>query len=147
MTRVLYVLAELNKYGVSVSVNGDKLKLHSTQAPPPALLELLKNNKDAVLTYLSGTKTIPRLPWQLERLIASASQNSLAVKHQGVLNPNAYTLNWAAAYLYSDRSEALQRLWEIYETQEVEQKQREASASSHRPRQSLTIVPKVDNSS
>ena len=62
-------------------------------------------------------ETLPRLPWQLERLVSAAASNQLpqgTVKLPSGLVPNLnlYTLGWAAAYLAGDRAEALSRLWQ-----------------------------------
>lgn len=62
--------------------------------------------------------TVPRLPWQLERLVSAAACNQLpkdpVMLVSGLVpNLNRYTLGWAAAYLVSDRQEALSRLWQV----------------------------------
>lgn len=63
-------------------------------------------------------ETLPRLPWQLERLISAACadvlpQDPMMLPSGLVPNLNRYTLGWAAAYLTSDRQEALSRLWQV----------------------------------
>ena len=65
-----------------------------------------------------SAEIVPRLPWQLERLISAAASNQLpqgTVKLPSGLVPdlNRYTLGWAAAYLAGDRQEALSRLWQV----------------------------------
>ena len=115
MSRALHLIAELAKHGVSVSVSGDKLKLSGTQAPPPELLELFHKHKDALRVCLEDKGKVPRLPWQLERLIRATCQGEVSVNLRGVHDPNRYTLAWAAEYLCGDRREALSRLWEIHD--------------------------------
>jgi hypothetical protein len=63
---------------------------------------------------LTEHTTIPRLPWQLERLVSAASSDVLTFSLYGVPDINRYVLAWAAAYLTSDRDEALRRLWQTY---------------------------------
>ncbi|MDQ3398470.1 MAG: hypothetical protein M3511_12025 [Deinococcota bacterium] len=58
--------------------------------------------------------SVPRLPWQLERLISAASSGCLEATVPGVPDVGRYTLAWAASYLTSDRDEALRRLWEVH---------------------------------
>jgi hypothetical protein len=85
-----------------------------------------KKEDDAALTLESelaapaeiriGTApdTLPRLPWQLERLVSAASSNALELELRGVHDLNRYTMAWAAAYLTGDRDEALARLWAVH---------------------------------
>jgi hypothetical protein len=61
--------------------------------------------------------TLPRLPWQLERLVRAASsdllpEGSTMLASGLVTDLNRYTLAWAASYLTGDRDEALSRLWQ-----------------------------------
>lgn len=60
------------------------------------------------------TDTLPRLPWQLERLLSAAASNVLTVELPGVPDVPRYALAWGCAYLTGDRSEALSRLWQVY---------------------------------
>jgi hypothetical protein len=60
------------------------------------------------------TDTLPRLPWQLERLVSAASSDNLDAAMPGVHDLNRYTMAWAAAYLTGDRDEALARLWAVH---------------------------------
>lgn len=62
--------------------------------------------------------TLPRLPWQLERLISAASSDLLPkdplMLPSGLIpDPNRYTLALAASYLTGDRQAALSRLWQV----------------------------------
>ena len=73
---------------------------------------------DITPAVVPSAETLPRLPWQLEHLISAAACNQLpqnAVKLPSglVTDLNRYTLGWAAAYLTSDRTEALLRLWQV----------------------------------
>lgn len=61
---------------------------------------------------------LPRLPWQLERLVSAASSDLLP--KEPVMLPsglvpdlNRYALAWAVTYLVGDRQEALSRLWQV----------------------------------
>lgn len=59
--------------------------------------------------------TLPRLPWQLERLLSAASLNEpLSADVQGVFDVNRYVLAWGCSYLTVDQGEALKRLWRVY---------------------------------
>ncbi len=57
---------------------------------------------------------MPRLPWQLERLVRAASSDLLEAEVRGVPDVGRYTLAWAASYLTGDRDEALARLWAVH---------------------------------
>ena len=58
--------------------------------------------------------TLPRLPWQLERLLSAASSGVLAADLPGVPDVPHYTLSWGCSYLVGDRAEALRRLWRVH---------------------------------
>ncbi len=58
--------------------------------------------------------TLPRLPWQLERLVSSAGSGQLSVELRGVSDTRAYVLACGCAYLVGDRDEALRRLWVVH---------------------------------
>ena len=120
-----HLLSELARHGVSITVEGDRLKV-SAHAPPPAhLLEAAKACKPDLIRLLTGQTTgpereteparmLPCLPWQLERLLSAASNDLFIFRLPGVLDVNRYVLAWATAYLTSDRDEALKRLWQAY---------------------------------
>ena len=55
-----------------------------------------------------------RLPWQLERLVHAASSGLLRFSITGIPDTNRYVMAWACNYLVSDKQEALERLWEVY---------------------------------
>lgn len=62
---------------------------------------------------------LPRLPWQLERLISAACADVLP---QGtemlgsglVPDLGRYVMAWGCPYLTGDRDEAERRLWQVY---------------------------------
>ncbi len=81
---------------------------------------LIRNHKPDLLRELTGGAGVPRLPWQLERLVRAASSSQLQATLKGVHDPARYTLAWAAAYLTGDREEALRRLWQVYEAWQAE---------------------------
>lgn len=58
--------------------------------------------------------TVPRLPWQLERLLSAASSGVLAADIPGVPDVPRYTLSWGCSYLTGDRTESERRLWQVY---------------------------------
>lgn len=70
-----------------------------------------------VLIIEPSAGTVPRLPWQLERLVSAAHSDQLpkgtvTLPAGFIPDLNRYTLGWAAAYLTGDRTEALSRLWQ-----------------------------------
>ncbi len=65
-----------------------------------------------LLRDLTAPGTLPRLPWQLERLLSAAASNVLAV--MGVPDAPRYVLAWGCSYLTGNRDEALSRLWAVY---------------------------------
>jgi len=66
------------------------------------------------VTIPPRSDTIPRLPWQLERLVSAAGGNSLTgFTFEGVGDINLYVLAWAGAYLAGDSAEALDRLRQV----------------------------------
>ena len=68
----------------------------------------------------SGPDTIPRLPWQLERLLSAANSGQLPQGKQYVqglglvFDLGTFTLACAASYLVGDRDAALERLWQVH---------------------------------
>jgi hypothetical protein len=84
----------------------------SLQTPKEAAVKTSKSPEPLVPTQTADT--LPRLPWQLERLVSAASSNVLTVELPGVPDVPRYTVAWAASYLTGDRDEALRRLWEVY---------------------------------
>lgn len=76
----------------------------ASQTVQPVLNPLRNNPPD----------TLPRLPWQLERLLSAAGSNVLTADLPGVPDVGAYALAWGCAYLTGDRAEAERRLWQVY---------------------------------
>ncbi len=86
----------------------------SSEAPPVMSLagRELARNQNLPLSPIPDT--IPRLPWQLERLVGAASSELLTFVLPGVPNPSSYVMAWACSYLIGDRNEAMQRLWTAF---------------------------------
>jgi hypothetical protein len=101
--------------GLELWLESGRLRYRSPQQPDPELLNLVVRNKLEIVRLLEQKVTIPRLPWQLERLVSAASSNALTFTMQGIPEPNRYVMAWACTYLASDKVEALKRLWEVYE--------------------------------
>jgi hypothetical protein len=110
------LLSRLKAEGTSASL---KLRLDGTP-PSPETLELVRQHRADLLGVLADSQSIPRLPWQLERLLSAAASDVLpkGMQHvQGlglVIDLGTYTLACAAAYLTGDRDEALRRLWYVH---------------------------------
>lgn len=78
------------------------------------------------ISYLQSTtpldpkiEAIPRLPWELERLVSAASNSVLPFgTHQlssGVVpSLEKFVLGWAAAYLCGATTDALNQLWDVW---------------------------------
>ena len=111
------LLTLCQKQGIKLELKDSQLvargKLNSD------LKEMLKANRDPLRFHLLSQQTIPRLPWQLERLVMAASHNLLTFSIKGVINQNHYVMAWACAYLAGDRQEALKRLWAVQALREV----------------------------
>jgi hypothetical protein len=64
------------------------------------------------------SETLPRLPWQLERLISAACADVLpetVVLPSGLVTDlGRYVRAWGCTYLVSDCQEAERRLWQVY---------------------------------
>ena len=95
-----------------------KLTYRSAAPLDAETLDLLRAHKADLLKDLIAPDTLPRLPWQLERLVSAASSDLLP--KEPVMLPsglvpdlNRYALAWAASYLIGDRQEALSRLWQV----------------------------------
>jgi hypothetical protein len=106
------LIHEVEKHGVTLYADSGKVKVRGASKLPAPLLERLKQKRDDVLAVL----TVPRLPWQLERLVCAASNGSLNIYVRGVADVNRYVQAWACSYLTSDKDESLKRLWEVYNT-------------------------------
>jgi hypothetical protein len=98
-----------------------KLRFTSQEPLTRETLELMRAHRDELLTHVVMMSSVPRLPWQLERLISAASNGSLPKREATELEPgqfvmdlNQYVLAWAAAYLTGDREEALAQMWKAH---------------------------------
>ena len=96
-----------------------KLTYQSTAPLDAETLVLLKTHKAELLRNLTAPDTLPRLPWQLERLISAACadvlpQSTVTLPSGLVPDLGRYVLGWGCSYLTGDRVEAERRLWEVY---------------------------------
>lgn len=96
-----------------------KLTFQSATPLDAGTLELLNTYKAELLKDLVAPGCIPRLPWQLERLLAAANCDVLPqglVRLEGgiVFDFQKHVLTGAATYLIGDREEALKRLWQAH---------------------------------
>ena len=110
------ILQKLERKGVTLE---PKLTFKSSAPLDAETLTLLKTNKADLLIDLTAPGMVPRLPWQLERLVRAASSDQLPggstlLKAGLVTDLNRYTLAWGCSYLTGDRDEALSRLWAVY---------------------------------
>lgn len=105
------LIAEVQEYGATIYADAGKVRVKGVSKLPAPLIEKIKERRDDVLAVL----TLPRLPWQLERLLTAASSHALSFTMPGIPDANRYTAAWACAYLAGDRDEALKRLWQVYE--------------------------------
>jgi hypothetical protein len=104
------LIQSITKHGAVIYADAGKVKVRGVSKLPTPLLEQLKERRDDVLAVL----TVPRLPWQLERLLDAASSGALTVSVRGVPDTSRYVM--ACSYLASSqRDEPLKRLWEVYE--------------------------------
>lgn len=101
--------------GLELYLEGERLRYRSPHQPDPELLNLIIENKSEIVKVLEFKAMLPRLPWQLERLVDAASNRALHISLHGVPDTSRYVLGWACSYLTSSqREEALKRLWEVY---------------------------------
>ena len=106
------LIQQVSQHGAAIYAAAGRVKIRGVEKLPSPLLEQLKNNRDDVLALL----TVPRLPWQLERLTEAASSGALDITAPGIPDTARYVTAWAATYLISSqRDEALKCLWELYE--------------------------------
>lgn len=96
-----------------------KLVYDSAKPLDAEALALLQNHKPELLKELIAPNTLPRLPWQLDRLVQAASsdllpQRSLTMPEGFVTDLNRYVMAWGCSYLTGDRDEALRRLWRVH---------------------------------
>ncbi len=110
------LLRELEERGVVLE---PKLTFRSDAPLDAETLSTLKTRKAELLRDLAAPDSVPRLPWQLERLLAAASGGRLpggtvTLEAGLVTDLNSYTLAWAVVYLIGDQTEALRRLWQAH---------------------------------
>jgi hypothetical protein len=81
-----------------------------------ALTQTDVNSHNSQFSHPEADKAvIPRLPWQLERLVSAAASNLLSdVPIRGVVNTNHYVMAWGCAYLAGAHKQALERLWHVH---------------------------------
>ena len=92
-----------------------KLKFDSRTPLTAEQADLLKQHKLELLAYLTTqSNVIPRLPWQLERLLSAAASGVLHCELPGVPDASHYALAWGCAYLTGDKDDALRRLWQLH---------------------------------
>lgn len=101
---------------VTKETNYTKKASTTLQMSPPGLRN---NPQPQSVAIPQPPDTLPRLPWQLERLVSAASSDALpkgTVSLSAGLVPDlsSYVLAWAAAYLTGDTTEPLRRLWEAH---------------------------------
>ena len=76
------------------------------------------DRQDSTASLTALPLAVPRLPPQLERLVAAASSGLLPdvkLLESGLVRElNSYVLAWASSYLIGDPDEALRRLWQAY---------------------------------
>ncbi len=105
------LLQDLERKGVTLEA---KLTFTSTAPLDAGTLAALKAHKTALLKDLTAPDSLPRLPWQLERLVSAASSDNLEAAVPGVPDVNRYVMGWACSYLTGDREESLKRLWAVH---------------------------------
>jgi hypothetical protein len=106
------LIEQATQHGAVIYADAGKVRVKGVSKLPTPLLEQLKERRDDVLAIL----TVPRLPWQLERLVEAASNRALNVQLHGVPDPGRYTQAWACEYLVSSqKDEPLKRLWKVYQ--------------------------------
>jgi hypothetical protein len=108
--------ADLEQRGIKLT---PKLTYQSTSPVDADTLALLRANKDDLLRDLAAPDSVPKLPWQLERLLSAANSGQLPQGMQHlesglVFDLSAYALACGASYLIGDREEALRRLWQAH---------------------------------
>ena len=102
------------------------VRVHSPQPLEPELLEAVKTYKLEILeslekglSLLNKTRTLERLPWELERLVSAASNGvlpsgSFTLESGIVPDLERYVLAWTCAYVLGDTVHAGSRLWEAH---------------------------------
>jgi hypothetical protein len=104
----------------------DGQKGRKLQNPP--IVPFVQTQEGVLTNFYSKTNSqstpaqlLPRLPWELERLVSAASNGSLPTGSQPletgfVPDLERYVLAWAAAYLAGATEDATARLWDAWRT-------------------------------
>jgi TubC N-terminal docking domain len=109
------VIKFVESAGLELYLDGERLRYRSPQQPDPELLNLIIENKQDIIKALESKTMVPRLPWQLERLVTAAGSGALHIQFTGVPDPSRYVTAWALTYFTSSqRDEAMKHLWEVY---------------------------------
>jgi hypothetical protein len=110
----LELLSTIKQAGLELFLEGERLRYRATQQPDEGLLALIREHKPLLIETLRQRHYLPKIPWQLERLISAATNTLLSFNYPGVPNLNSYVMAWACGYLIGDREESLKRLWAVY---------------------------------
>lgn len=109
------IILSLEQQGIRLEA-GVNLAFTSAEPITRSQLDILERHKSELGAYLlTDREMIPRLPWQLDRLVRAASSGLLTLNLPGILDANTYTLAWACAYLTGGGEEALRRLTQVYD--------------------------------
>ena len=108
------VLSALKQRGVNLEV-----RLAGDAPVPDELLAEVREHKPELVALLIAPSTVPRLPWQLERLVRAAAAGVLEVVVPGAPDPSRHVMGWACSYLLGDHEHALARLWQVYQAWEA----------------------------
>jgi hypothetical protein len=106
------LIKQATKHGALIYADAGKVRVKGASKLPTPLLEQLKEKRDDVLAVL----TLPRLPWQLERLVKAAINDALRdVSVRGVADTKERVKAYALEYFTGgDKAESLKQLWEVY---------------------------------
>jgi hypothetical protein len=121
----LQILVEAKGVILEVNAKGN-ISITANPELEPELLEAVRAHKPRFLQLLTkahapstDTRVMPRLPWELERLVSAAGNATLPdgsiYTPKGIItNLNLYVLAWAAAYLTGATEDARTHLWEAW---------------------------------
>ena len=123
----LQILLEARGVILEVNAKGN-ISITANPELEPELLEAVRTHKPRFLQILGKPETpsteltarvLPRLPWELERLVSAAGNATLPdgsiYTPKGIItNLNLYVLAWAAAYLTGATEDARTHLWEAW---------------------------------
>ena len=110
------IIKYVESAGLELYLEGERLKYRSPSQPDSQILNLIIENKQGIVEVLTKRSMVPRLPWQLERLVSAACDGALHIQVRGIPDPSRYVQSWALTYFTSSqRDEPLRRLWEVYQ--------------------------------